>query len=185
MTTSRIKIGSRTNLGAQGFPGWSPVFATVADGTRLVHKIVDWQGGNGTKPAINVFVGSAGLVSTAALAVDIRGSSDIGDVVFTNLTTMVLKNHTTYLANSAGTTFSFPTLTSMGFEFDLINNHQYGASLTIPSGAVLRKPSSRTVGAIFESVAWQIDSSTSFTFPVGIFKVKVFVAGSTILIYIF
>ncbi len=184
--TAKIEISNTSKPGSQGYPGWSPQLAMVADGARYVLKIIDWVGGVGTKPSIvNQFIGLGGIVSSAALAVDVRGASDIGDVVFTNLSAMVLKNHTTYLANSAGTTFSFPTLTSMGFEFTLINNHQYGASLTIPSGAVLRKPSSRTVGAAFESVSWVIDSSTSFTFPVGIFNVKTFVAGPTILIYIF
>jgi hypothetical protein len=183
---AKIEVSNVSKPGSQGFQGWSPVPSIFVDGTRHVIRIVDWVGGLGPKPSLaNQFVGLTGLVSTAAAAVDIRGASEIGDVVFTNMSTMVLKNRTTYLANGAGTTFSFPALSTAGFEFDLINNHQFGASLAIPAGAVLRKPSSRSLGTAFESVSWVIDNSTSFTFPVGIFKVKTFVASGIILIYIF
>jgi hypothetical protein len=184
--TDRIEISTNARPGGQGFPGWSPVLATVVDGTRIVVKVSDWTGGQGTKPATNQYISPTGYTASIAAATDIRGASDVADVIFTNFSNMVLKNHCTYLANGAGTTFSFPTLTPMGFEFDLINNHQYGASLTLPAGAILRKPASRSVGTSFESVSWQIVSGTTFDFPLGLFKVKVFVAaGPTILIYIF
>jgi hypothetical protein len=57
-----------------GAPGWTPVFAATADGARRVLKIVDWIGGEGTKPAINKYVGATGVVDAVADGVDVRGS---------------------------------------------------------------------------------------------------------------
>jgi hypothetical protein len=63
--------------------GWSPVFAIVADGARLVLQIASWTGGDGTAPASGAYVGASGFVGTAAAAVDIRGAAGAGtgDVV--------------------------------------------------------------------------------------------------------
>ncbi len=57
----------------KGNRGWTPVFGVVTDGSRRVQQVIDWQGGEGTKPAIGKYVGPTGLVDTAAAAVDIRG----------------------------------------------------------------------------------------------------------------
>jgi hypothetical protein len=70
-----VQIGL-TAGGPQGDAGWSPVYALVADGDRVVQKIVDWQGGAGTKPAVNKYVGAAGLVDNIADGVSVRG--DVG-----------------------------------------------------------------------------------------------------------
>ena len=59
---------------ATGPAGWSPVFSITNDGERRVLRLQDWTGGDGTKPATGSYVGSSGLVSNIALAVDIRGS---------------------------------------------------------------------------------------------------------------
>ena len=59
---------------ARGPQGWTPVVAVVTDGTRRVLQITDWTGGGGTKPTVTGFIGATGIVATAALAVDIRGS---------------------------------------------------------------------------------------------------------------
>ena len=56
-----------------GDDGWSPEFAIASDSSRRVVKLVDWHGGEGTKPAINKYVGSTGFVTAIADAVDIRG----------------------------------------------------------------------------------------------------------------
>lgn len=58
-----------------GYDGWSPVLAVVADGVRRVLQVADWTGGEGTAPALGLYVGAAGLVATAAEAVDIRGAT--------------------------------------------------------------------------------------------------------------
>lgn len=67
-----------------GDPGWSPVFAVVSDGTRRVLQVVDWTGGEGTKPSVGLYVGATGLTADIAQAVDIRGpigpgAGDSGD----------------------------------------------------------------------------------------------------------
>ncbi len=59
---------------AQGPQGWSPSLAVVADGARSVLQVIDWVGGEGAKPTITGYIGATGIVATAALAVDIRGS---------------------------------------------------------------------------------------------------------------
>lgn len=60
-----------------GDNGWSPYIGVVADGARRVLFLVDWIGGEGTKPAgsggIASYIGPLGL-TTIANATDIRGS---------------------------------------------------------------------------------------------------------------
>ncbi len=64
--------------GPQGNAAWSPIYANVADGARRVQRVVDWTGGQGTKPATGKYLGPSGLVDTAAEATDIRGASGAG-----------------------------------------------------------------------------------------------------------
>jgi hypothetical protein len=60
--------------GAIGSNGWTPVLAVANDGARRVLKVVDWAGGEGTKPATGQYVGAGStLVTDIADAVDIRG----------------------------------------------------------------------------------------------------------------
>lgn len=75
--------GNPGTNGTDGDNGWTPVFAVVMDGARAVQQVVDWTGGDGTKPATGVYVGPTGFVTNIALAVDIRGASGSGsgDVV--------------------------------------------------------------------------------------------------------
>lgn len=71
-----IPSGTSGTNGTNGFNGWSPILAVVTDGQRRVLQIVDWTGGSGSKPSTtNQFLGSIGIVSTAAAAVDVRGSA--------------------------------------------------------------------------------------------------------------
>lgn len=60
--------------GATGGVGWSPVLAITTDGERRVQRVIDWAGGFGTKPTLAGYVGTAGIVATAAEAVDVRGA---------------------------------------------------------------------------------------------------------------
>ena len=83
--------GTDGSPGTDGDDGWSPVLAVVTDSARRVHQVIDWTGGTGTKPTAGEYGGAAGLVATAALAVDIRGAAgadgsgltdgDKGDVI--------------------------------------------------------------------------------------------------------
>ncbi len=76
--------------GLQGFRGWTPLLAVVPDGVREVLQVVDWTGGEGTRPATGLYVGDAGLVPDIANAGNIRGAQgpsgsvtdgDKGDIV--------------------------------------------------------------------------------------------------------
>ena len=85
--------GTAGSAGSDGNDGWAPVVSVEADDARRVLKITDWTGGEGTKPALptNPYLGSTGLVATAAAAQDIRGPSGgfslttIGDADLTSL----------------------------------------------------------------------------------------------------
>jgi len=55
--------------------GWSPILAAVSDGERRVLQVIDWTGGGGSKPALGLYIGPAGLVSDIAAAVGVRGKA--------------------------------------------------------------------------------------------------------------
>lgn len=57
----------------KGDRGWVPVLAAVLDGARRVHRVIDWSGGEGAKPATGKYVGATGLVDLIADAIDMRG----------------------------------------------------------------------------------------------------------------
>ena len=77
--TKLNELGAIAELVA-GQDGWSPTFAVATDGARSVLQVVDWVGGEGTKPVTGKYVGAAGFVTLIADAVDIRGlKGDKGD----------------------------------------------------------------------------------------------------------
>ena len=60
--------------GTDGFNGWSPDFATVIDGDRVLLQLVAWFGGTGAHPGgIGEYVSLTGLTSHIADAQDFRG----------------------------------------------------------------------------------------------------------------
>ncbi|HEX9998166.1 MAG TPA: LamG-like jellyroll fold domain-containing protein [Abditibacterium sp.] len=59
--------------GADGENGWTPTLAIVSDGERRVQQVIDWTGGEGTKPATGKYVGATGLVTLIADGVNVRG----------------------------------------------------------------------------------------------------------------
>jgi len=78
--------------GDDGDDGWSPVLAIEADGSRRVFQVIDWQGGEGTKPSVGLYVGATGLVADIENGIDVRGPQgplsggleDLSDVTITN-----------------------------------------------------------------------------------------------------
>lgn len=52
--------------GSNGDDGWSPVLAGEQDGVRTLIKVVDWAGGQGTKPQTGMYLGTAGYVTLKA-----------------------------------------------------------------------------------------------------------------------
>jgi hypothetical protein len=68
---------------AKGNAGWSPRLTSEADGTtRVVWKVTDWTGGQGTKPATGYIAADGSIVGTAAAAYDFFG------VISATLTTL-------------------------------------------------------------------------------------------------
>lgn len=64
--------------GAIGSNGWTPVLSIEFDGQRAVQKVVDWAGGEGTKPAVGQYVGlGSTLVDDIADGADIRGAQGV------------------------------------------------------------------------------------------------------------
>jgi len=67
--------GTNGTNGAGGNDGWTPTLAVVTDGSRRVQQVVDWTGGEGTKPTTGKYVGATGLVTDVADGIDIRGTT--------------------------------------------------------------------------------------------------------------
>ncbi|MCF3935388.1 SGNH/GDSL hydrolase family protein [Acuticoccus sp. M5D2P5] len=76
--------GVGTRIGQQG---WTPIPGIANDGGRRVLQVVDWQGGSGAKPATLGYLGSAGIVSDIAEAIDVRGAT--GDPTAAEIVTLI------------------------------------------------------------------------------------------------
>jgi hypothetical protein len=63
--------------GPEGNDGWSPIFAGELDGTRTVIKVADWTGGEGTKPAVGQYIGTAGYVATKTAAFNFNAAKRV------------------------------------------------------------------------------------------------------------
>ena len=71
-----LNAGPTGPAGGDGDTGWSPLLGVVADGERRLLRLISWEGGTGTSPAIpptNNYIGETGLTNSAG-AVDIRGA---------------------------------------------------------------------------------------------------------------
>ncbi len=128
-----------TNL--TGYPGWSPIFAVVADGQRAVLQLIDWQTGTGTvnKPPIlsggqPQYLATTGLTTTIASAFDIRGYAGWTPVyaVATNGNARVLQ-----LTGYVGGTGTAPSILSGGLTQYLGAS---GLTTTIGSAVDIRGP---------------------------------------------
>ena len=67
--TPRQMNGGKGDKGNPGNNGWSAVLAPEIFGDDLVFKVVNWIGGQGTKPAVGKYLGPAGLVDEPGNAV--------------------------------------------------------------------------------------------------------------------
>jgi len=72
--------GADGSDGADGNDGWSPILAAVADSDRRVFRVVDWVGGEGTKPATGKYLGPSGWVDDIGDALNVRGPAGEGDM---------------------------------------------------------------------------------------------------------
>lgn len=59
--------------GAQGYKGWTPVYAIEEISDSIYIKITDWTGGEGEKPTTTGYLSSTGIVELSDQAIDIRG----------------------------------------------------------------------------------------------------------------
>ena len=60
--------------GDKGDKGWAPIIDLVPDGDRIVMRVLDWTGGEGTKPTVGLYIStSQGLVGDISQATDVRG----------------------------------------------------------------------------------------------------------------
>ncbi|WP_311267443.1 hypothetical protein [Sphingobium sp. WCS2017Hpa-17] len=64
--------------GPEGNDGWTPVLAGELDGVRTLIKVVDWTGGEGTKPATGMYLGTDGYVATKAAAFNFNAAKRFG-----------------------------------------------------------------------------------------------------------
>lgn len=182
-----ILIKQTGSQGPKGSTGWSPIISNVADGTRIVQKVIDWAGGQGIKPAINQYITADGFSSNIALGVDIRGYGDAGDNVIITAN-FLAKNHTCYITNGVSAVMTLPEITQAnGFDARLISFTANLVSVTMSANQTLFRPSSRSVGATFEDVSFVQGAApnATYTFPKGMFQIRAFNNGTSTSIYIF
>jgi hypothetical protein len=64
-----------------GLNGWSPVFATelnnLVDPNYWVLKVIDWVGGGGVKPVVNVYIGLDGFTTNIEEATPVSGTAGL------------------------------------------------------------------------------------------------------------
>lgn len=71
MTTFTFDV----SVGIPGPEGWTPTLAVVADGSaREVLQVINWTGGEGTKPEIGMYCGPDGFVTDIAQASNVKGN---------------------------------------------------------------------------------------------------------------
>ncbi|WP_454917420.1 hypothetical protein [Xanthobacter sediminis] len=70
--------GRKGDTGETGNDGWSPVLAAVSDGSRRVHQIAGWVGGQGNEPDTGGYLGPDGVVTDIAEGTDVRGPAGAG-----------------------------------------------------------------------------------------------------------
>ena len=92
-----------------GNNGWSPVLAVISDDERRVLQVIDWIGGQGTKPDSGDYVSEGGFVEDISEAANIRGSGGDPGVGISGIalhaTAGLVKTYRITFTNS--TTFDF------------------------------------------------------------------------------
>src|SRR5690554_2419227 len=68
------EAGSSGEAGADGNDGWTPIINVETIGDKAALKIVDWVGGEGTKPASPQYITTAGLAPTSTNFINVRGN---------------------------------------------------------------------------------------------------------------
>jgi len=72
--------GATGTAGADGSKGWSPMLRVVPRGSDNILQLYDWTSGTGSKPTALGYIGSTGIITNPANAVNIRGlKGDTGE----------------------------------------------------------------------------------------------------------
>lgn len=186
--TTKIEISVNSRQGAQGYQGYSPVFALVSDGVREVVKVVDWTGGQGPKPAINQFVGIGGLVSNIAQAINVKGADDTSKSVILS-SNQEASNNAFYVADFVtARQLTSPVINgSRGFMFRVFAAVDDKVIFTLPAGGYgLFVVTSRSIGSTFEEITFQsVGKPATYTFKKGLFEIRVVTDGTRKEVYIF
>lgn len=82
-----VRAGPKGLKGDTGNKGWTPVLAVANDNARRVQQVIDWVGGEGTKPGVGDYIGAAGLEEDIADGVDIRGGAGAAATIAVQSTT--------------------------------------------------------------------------------------------------
>ncbi len=70
--------GQQGQTGGPGLNGWTPILTVEADGNRRVLRVMDWVGGEGTKPNTG-YLGAAGITQVLANAINLAVVSTGGE----------------------------------------------------------------------------------------------------------
>lgn len=157
MSTNKIEIATNRDTGAQGFPGWSPNLASVVDGQRIVLQVADWVGGAGTKPAVGSYISATGLTNNIALATNVRGASEVGDVIILNGNAVIPTFGSKYISGELSTEINLTNITiteSHGFFFQVLSTELGKVGIIMPTNHYLHYASARSIGSTFEDISF-------------------------------
>lgn len=151
--------GDPGDPGDQGEKGWAPSLAVVADGERRVHRLIDWVGGEGTKPGnVGEYLGASGFEANIANAVDIRGAQGPqGDDLPLKTAIMVSPASTAsyqWLYIDRGASFSTEPVLVQGFIY--MDNYYDYIPITIRSRSTAFTAANQ--GTVRESITIRTDS---------------------------
>lgn len=191
-STAKIEVSNTSKPGSQGFQGWSPVLATITDGSRIVLKVIDWVGGLGPKPTIGQYIATTGLVADIASAIDIRGASEVGDCVFlTGGTTIAPKYGSKYISGDSSATINvqLSTITSAhGLYFEVMALITNRVTINFIGSHTLNISSSRQIGTANDVISYTtsvVTGDTGMILQKGHYKFLLAYKGSVLNIFIY
>jgi len=137
--------------GVAGNNGWSAILAGEADATRTLLKVVDWAGGSGTKPAVGMYIGTAGYVTAKADAFNFNAIKRVVPLsAQTNAQGIATFNFTSFGFATAPSVVTLPATTTLlsGPTRSMVSAvTKTGATVTVQQQAVLTGVVSLLAGA--------------------------------------
>lgn len=140
-----------TAPGPTGSKGWSPVFAGELDGVRTLFKLVDWTGGEGTKPDVGMYVGSAGYVTAKVQAFNFNTAKRVMMLqAQTNASGVATFDFTAYAFASTPAVVALPATTALlsgPTRSTVSGTSKTGTTVTVQQQAILTGVVSLLAGA--------------------------------------